>query len=68
MDLRAFGAVEDLGRSMFGPWDKRALGRLGRKGRLKIWGIWPIWDSAHLEYYAHLLCHTMQYYSILFHK
>ena len=46
----------------FGPWDKQALGGLGGNGRLKLWGIWSIRDSAHLEYYAHLLCHTIYYF------
>ena len=62
MGLRRFGAIGDLGLSMFWSLGQTGLGRLGQNGRLKHWGIWPMWDS------AHLLCHTIPYYAILFRK
>ena len=69
MGLRAFGAVGDLGLSMFWSLGQTSLRTVGMKGLFEALGhmVWTIWDSAHLEYYAHLLFHTMPYYSILRH-
>ena len=62
MGLRAFGAIGDMGLSMFWSLGQIGLRTVGTKGLFEALGHMTyrlIWDSAHLEYYARLLCHTI---------
>ena len=78
MGLMAFGAVGDLGLSIFWSLGQTGL-RIGTKGLFEalghmaytVYGIQHIWSSMHIYHAIALLFHTMpygtipyQYYSI----
>ena len=68
MGLRAFGAVGDLGLSMFWSLGQTGLMTVVTKGQFEAlghmdYGIQHIW----MHIYYSILCHTILYYAILFH-
>ena len=68
MGLRAFGAIEDMGLSMFRSLGQTGLRTVGTKGPFEALGhLACMGFSTFGVLYAHLLCHTIPYCSILCH-
>ena len=73
MDLRAYGAIEDLGLSMFWSLGQTGLRTVGTKGPLEALGhmaymgfsTFGVLCTFTKPYYS-ILCHTIPYYAILF--